>query len=190
MDRDDSGTPRPDRRGVLAGTAATLAAGLAGCAVLRDDDGLDAEDPPGTPTFKRLEDTTLYVAEGVDLTVTARVETTAEPTDAELLVLPDDTDVRAQRAAEWLTADRVLALYGLEAEPTWLDWAQSDAFDGAFDNRGHGDAEPDPQLLVGAAVGDHVTTFRRTWGDGPRDRDVLVALDGVLVDLAEMTPRE
>lgn len=188
MNRDDTGARWRDRRGVLAGAAAALAAGLAGCGAPRD--GIDEEDHPGTPTFKRLEDTTLYVAEGVDLTVPARIETTGDPSEAELLVLSDDTAVDAQQAAEWLTADRVLALYGAEAEQTWLDWSESDAFDQAFDNRGRGDAEPDPQLLVGAAVGDHVTTFRRTWGDGARDRDVLVALDGVLVDLAEMTPRE
>ena len=111
------------------------------------------------------------------------------PTNADLLVLPGDTDVGAERAVDWLAADRVLALLGEAAEPTWLSWARSDVYRDAFEGEGVGDGDPDPQLLVAGTVGLHVTTYRRTWSDGPRERDVLRALDETLVDLAGRTPR-
>lgn len=171
---------------MLAGTAATLAAGFAGCAALPDA-GLEG-DPQGTPTVRRLRDTPVYVAEGVDLAVPSAVETVESADEAELIVLSDDTDVDAGRAADWLVADRVVALLGAEAQATWIDWVQSDAFEEAFPSGEHAVGEPAPQLVVGVAVDDRVSTYRWTWDDGPGDRDVLRALDEVLADLATETP--
>lgn len=189
MDHEHVGSHRVTRRRMLAGTVAGFTAGLAGCATLPGDE-VDGEPSPGTPTFRRLGETTLHVAAGVDLTVPDRVETVSEPDGADLVVLPDDSDVDAGRAADWLTAGRVVALLGEAAQATWLDWVQSDAFHEAFPSGEHAEAEPAPQLLVGVADDDRVSTYRHTWGNGHSDRDVLEALDEVLVDLAEETPRE
>jgi len=77
---------------------------------------------------------------------------------------------------------------GDDAEPTWLDWEASDAFDDAFDNRGAADSDPDPDLLVGVTFESRTATYRRSWADGPRDRDLVRALDEILVEIAERTP--
>jgi hypothetical protein len=171
------------------GAAGTLAGALAGCAALSD--GLDEEEPPGDDgpdEYRRLDTVGVHVAEGVDLSVPDEVETVSAPTDADVVVLPDETGVAADQAADWLADDRVLALLGADAEATWLGWARSDPFRDALDG-GFADAEPDPQLLVGGAVGAHVRTYRHTWADGPDDDDVLEALDENLADLARRTPR-
>jgi hypothetical protein len=52
-----------------------------------------------------------------------------------------------------------------------------------FENRGQSDSEPDPSLVVGAKIGQYVTTYR--WSGGYR---VPTALDDVLVDISERTP--
>lgn len=61
--------------------------------------------------------------------------------------------VDAEQAVEWLADESALTLLGDEAESTWLAWVQSDACADTFDAQGFGDAEPDPDLLVAAAIG-------------------------------------
>lgn len=173
------------RRRLLAATAATLTAAVAGCSSLP---GM-AEDTPADLTFDKLHETPTYVAEDADLSMPEEVPLVEAATDADLLLLPGDTGVDPQQAADWLADDRAIALLGDAAEPTWIDWERSDAFDETFENDGYGDASPDPDLLVGAAVEMRTTTYNRTWSDGPRERDLLRALDEILVDMAEHTPR-
>lgn len=170
------------RRHLLTCASTGLVGALAGCAGLTDD------STPEELQFERLQATAVYVEEGVDLSMPDEVGTVRATNNADLLVLPGDTGVEAEQAVDWLAADRVLALLGDDTEASWLAWARSDAFSDAFENRGVADSDPDPQLLVAAAVDRQVTTYRRTWADGPRDRDVLRALDETLVDLAERTP--
>jgi hypothetical protein len=156
---------------------------LAGCSALQADD-TDAEEL----TFERLDVTAVYVADDVGFDMPADVETVENTHNADLLVLPGDTGTDARQAVEWLADERVLALLGESAEETWLSWARSDAFDDAFSNGGYSDAEPNPQLLVGARIGQYVTTYRHTWSGGPRDRDVLTALDESLITIEQETP--
>lgn len=171
------------RRRFVAAAATTLTAAVAGCSTL-----------PGTGdtteelTFDELHQTPTYVADGVDLTLPDEVPTVSEPGDADLLLLPGDTDVDPEQAAEWLTEDRKIGLLGEAAEPTWIDWEESDAFEETFDNQGIGDSEPDPQLLVGVTFDNRTSTYGRTWADGPRERDLIRALDEIMVDIAERTP--
>lgn len=174
-------SPVTRRRALLAGGAA-LAVGLAGCTVLTDD------RTPADQSFERLHLTAVYVHEDVDLAVPDDVPTVRAMTNADLLVLPGDSDADAEQVVEWLADERVLALLGDAAEGTWLAWARSEAFDEHFERRGSSDAEPDPDLLVAAAVGLDVPTYRHSWSDGPRDRDVLRALDEILIDLEQRTP--
>ncbi len=174
--------PRPTRRGVLAGAGAALGSAMAGCAALPGGGSTDDR------AYERLHLTAVYVDDGVDLSVPDELQTVRATTNADLLVLPADTGTDAGQAVEWLADDRVVALLGDGAEATWLDWARSDAYGDAFGEGGTADAEPDPYLLVAGAVGLDVSTYRHSWSDGPRDRDVLRALDEVLVDLESKTP--
>ena len=171
------------RRRVLAGTAATITTAVAGCSSLPG-----ADDTTEALTFDELHQTPTYVADGVDLSLPDEVPTVSEPADADLLLLPGDTDVDAQQAADWLAGDREIGLLGDEAEPTWLDWEASDAFEDAFENEGAADSDPDPDLLVGVTFDQRTSTYRRTWADGPRERDLQRALDEIMVDIAERTP--
>lgn len=171
------------RRRLLAG-AATLTAAVAGCS------GVPAtDDTPEALQFEELHQTPTCAAEAVDLALPDEVPTESDPDDAELLLVPGDTNVDAQQTADWLAADRAIALLGDDAEPTWIDWKRSDAFAEAFENEAVADNDPDPQLLVGVAVESRTATYNRTWADGPRERDLLRALDEILVDVVERTPR-
>ena len=170
------------RREALAG-AAGLAAALAGCATRLAPTG-DSDDP----SYDRLARTATYVSPNAPLELPGELPTVENTHNADLLVLPGDTAHGPAQAADWLAADRVVALLGDGAERRWLDWARSDDFEDSFDNGGVGDAEPDPTLVVAAAVGLLVHTYRHSWGDPPRDRDVLRALDEDLGDVAEETP--
>ena len=170
-----------DRRAVLTG-AGGLAAALAGCATGLSPGGDD------DPSYDRLARMATYVSPNADLELPAELPTVEHTHNADLLVLPGDTAHGPDQAADWLAEDQVIALLGDGAERRWLDWAGSDAFEDAFDNRGVGDAEPDPTLVVAAAVGHLVHTYRHSWADAPRDRDVLRALDEDLDAIAEETP--
>jgi hypothetical protein len=176
--------PTLPRRGFLAGAAATLAAAVAGCSSLPGT----GDDTTEELRFDELHQTPTYVADGVDLSLPEEVPTVTGENNADLLLLPGDTDVAAQQAADWLAGAREIALLGEAAEPTWLAWEASEAFEDAFDNRGAADSDPDPDLLVGTTFDNRTSTYRRTWADGPRDRDIVRALDEIAVDIAERTP--
>lgn len=173
---------QPSRRAML-GAVAGLGSLLAGCSARVDADG-DADDL----SFDRLQRTAVYVHPEVDLTLASEVATVEATNNADLLVLPGDTAHGPSQAVDWLAADRILALLGAGAEGRWLDWARSDAFANTFDERGVSDAEPDPTLVVAAATGLQVHTYRHSWSDPPRDRDVLRALDEDLVDIEAESP--
>lgn len=167
---------------LLAGSIALLGS-LTGCSAFQTDES-DAEDL----TFERLDVTAVYVVDDVEVSMPAEVETVDNTYNADLLVLPGDTDADADQAVEWLADDRVLALLGNSAEQTWISWARSDAFDDTFSNEGYSDAEPDLQLVIGAKIGLYVKTYRHSWSGGPRDRNVLTALDESLVAIEQETP--
>ncbi|POG55542.1 hypothetical protein [Haloferax marisrubri] len=173
------------RRNALRACGIAALSSLAGCSALPPDDQ-DTEQP----TYERLDVTPVYVADGVDPSIPAEIETVSAPHNADLLVLPDDTNIDATQAVEWLTDDRVLALLGEKAETTWLSWVRSDAFRDVFDTQGYSESEPSPTLVVGAKVGLNTTTSRYSWGDAPANRDVLRALDESLVAIENRTPTD
>jgi len=167
----------------MAAAGVALTGAVAGCGALLGD--LAGDDPPDDQAYERLQVVAVHADEGVDLAVPAEVSTVRGTNNADLLVLPGDTDTGTEQAVEWLADGRILALLGDSAEETWLRWVRSDAYEETFEQEGYGDAEPDPDLLVAAAVDLEITTYRHTWGSGPRDRDVLRALDEALVDIED-----
>ena len=173
------------RRNALRACGIAALSSIAGCSALPTDVS-DTENP----TYERLDVTAVYVADGVELSTPAEVQTVNATHNADLLVLPSDTETDAKQAVAWLLEERVLALLGESSEATWLSWARSDAFRDAFGNEGYGDSEPDPSLVVGARIGLSTTTYRYGWGDEPSNRDVLEALDESLVAIEEKTPSE
>lgn len=187
-DRQSTAATESPREELLTGRRTLLGVGsgllglLAGCATL------PGGRQPEEQSFSRFHLTAVYIAESVDLSLPEEVSTVGTADNADLVVLPDVPSVDAQQAVDWLAQGRVLALIGLDAEATWLGWAQSDPFKDAFAQGGYADGEPDPYLLVAAEIGPNVPTYRHSWGDTPRDRDLLRSLDRDLVDIEERTP--
>lgn len=140
--------------------------------------------------FEQLDVTAVYVADGVTVAVPPEVSTVDNANNADLLLLPDETSADADQVVEWLADDRVLAILGDRSEAAWLSWARSDAFRDTFETEGFGDSGPDPSLVVGATIGLYVKTYRRSWSEGPRNRDILRALDETLVAIERETPPE
>lgn len=171
------------RRGVLQAGGVVALGAVAGCSALL------GTDPPEDQTYEQLHRTALYVDDGVDLSVPDDVPTVRATTNADLVVLPAETDVEPEQAVDWLADERAVAVLGDGAEGTWLEWARSDAYGDAFGRDGRSDAEPDPTLVVAVAVDTDVTTYRHSWADGPRDRDILRELDETMADAATLTPR-
>lgn len=174
---------RCTRRRAIKAAGIGLSGVLAGCSALQSDAPEESE-----PSYDRLDVTAVYAADGVDLSMPSEVSTVDNAYNADLLVLPGDTSADAEQVVEWFADERVVALLGEEAESTWLSWVRSDAFDEHFENRGYGDAQPDPRLVVGARIGLYVTTYRYSWGSTPDDGDVLDKLDESLVKVDQETP--
>lgn len=179
---------RSPRRDVLTRRQALASAGVAFLGAVAGCSGV-TERSPEEQSYPMLRQTPVYVADGVELSIPENVPTVSATNNADLVLLPGATDVKAQQAVDWLAADRAIALLGEAAEPTWIDWVRSDAYSETFEDRGVADGDPDPQLLVGAAVGLRVPTSRHTWANDPDDHDILAALDEDLADFEARTPR-
>jgi hypothetical protein len=170
------------RRQALTGIGAAVMGAIAGCGGL-------SNDQPDELEYTVLHQTPTYVADDVALAVPDEIPAVSARNNADLLVLPGDTDASPEQAVDWLAADRTVALVGTTAESTWIGWVRSDAYADTFDDQGVADSEPDPQLLVAAAVGLRVPTYRHSWGNPPSDRDILEALDETLADVETRAPQ-
>lgn len=161
-------------------TSGTLSIfGLAGCARLSNSDPSENQ----SREYDHLTETTIYVADDVGLRLPEDATQTDEPDNAELVVLHGNLAVTAEQVVTWLTEDRVIALLGDQAQQSWLDVVQSDPYSEAFDSEGYGVGDPAPHLLVGVAVEDRTTTYRKSWGNQPSNDDLLGALDETLGDI-------
>ena len=160
--------------------------GLAGCASLSNSD--PSADQPRE--YDHLTETTVYLADDVGLRLPEDATSVAEPEDAELLVLHGNLAVPPERVVAWLTEDRVVALLGDRAQQSWLEVVRSDAYSEAFAAEGYSVGEPAPHLLVGVAVEDRTTTYRKSWGNQPTNEDLLAALDETLADIRTRKPDE
>lgn len=159
---------------MIAGVGGMPAVALAGCS-----DGAGGETP--TPVaYDHLGRRSVYVAPSLDIQVPATVSTVGSRADADVYLLPGETDVGARRAADWLADGQIVALLGPAAEATWLDWVRSRAFADALGRQGAAESEPDPDLLVAIPREDIVATSRATWARGYDGTDVFQHLEEAL----------
>lgn len=165
------------RRRTLLATGTALAAALAGCG-----GGGGTEQP-----LETLNRTTVYVDDGVSLSVPGEVTTASSTDDAGLLVLPSDTDISPTRPAEWLENDRSVALLGDGARSTWSAWVMSSPFTTRFDAMNAERGEPNADLLVATALGVNLVTYSRTWEEAPPDQEVLRELGEIIADIQRRT---
>lgn len=161
-------------------TSSTLSVfALAGCASLSNSD----PSADQSREYDNLTETSIYVADDVGLRLPEDATRVAEPEDAEIVVLHGNLAVPAEQVVTWLTEDRVIALLGDRAQQSWLDVVQSDSYREAFASEDYAVGEPAPHLLVGVAVEDRTTTYRKSWGNQPANDDLLVALDETVADI-------
>jgi hypothetical protein len=167
------------RRQFLRTTATLPFVALAGCSSLPERTAPTTD----TPTYEQLRNTAVYVGDDVGVRFPESVPTVSTPNNADLLVIHGNASVSAETAVSWLTDDRAVALLGERAQETWTDWARTEEFQNAFDTRGLSEANPAPQLLVGATVELRVTTYRKTWEDQPDNDEIVAALDETMGDI-------
>lgn len=167
------------RRRVLQTSCTLSIFGLAGCA------HLSSNDPSGNQSreYNHLTATTIYVADDVGLSLPEEAPTANEPDNAELIVRHGDLAVSAEQVVTWLTEDRVIALLGDRAQESWLGVVQSEPYRDVFESKGYAVGKPAPRLLVGVAVEDRTTTYRKSWGNQPANDDLLAALDETIAKI-------
>ena len=170
----------PRRRLLLVGGVSTVGTVLAGCSGL--DGSTTQEQPLGT-----LDRETIYVDDGVPLSVPDSVSTVTEPTDAGLVVLSGDTDRSPTQTAEWISDGSSVALLGDGCGETWNSWVTTGAFATNFDAMDAEWGQPGADLVVGTAIGLNLVTYGRTWEESPSDREVLRELESIAVDIEERT---
>lgn len=174
----------PTRRRLLQ-TACTLpAVSLAGCAAMFEG----PQTATSTPEYEQLPRTAVYTADDVGVRLPESVPRVDAATNADLIVVHGNPDVEAEQAVTWLSDERAVALLGDRAQETWLDWARSDAFGDTFESGGLAEADPAPHLMVAAALGTNVSTYRYSWGNQPSNGDIVRALDDAMVEIANETP--
>jgi hypothetical protein len=162
------------RRGFVKSMSILPVVGLSGCARFAHS---DSNTTNNSPEYYRLNNTAIYIADGVGLRLPEEANRMYRPESAELLILHGNLSVTPDQVVEWLREGRIIALLGERAESSWFDVIQSEAYREAFPTGGAGDADPDPQLLVAVAFGNRTDTYRKTWGNQPDNDELLVALD-------------
>ncbi len=166
------------RRALLAAAVSAAGTAVAGCVGLGGND--TQEEPFGT-----LDGETLYVDDGVGLSVPNAVSTTTEPSEAGLVVLPGDTDRSPTQSAEWIADGSSVALLGEGCGETWNSWVTTGAYATNFDVMGAEWGQPGADLVVGGALGLNLVTYGRSWEESASDREILRELDGIAADLEE-----
>lgn len=171
----------PTRRRLLQAAGALPAVTLAGCSAAFDS----SEAATATPDYEQLPQTAVYTADDVGIRLPETVERVTAPANADLVVVHGNPSVDAEQAVTWLADERAVALLGDRAQETWLDWAETEPYRDAFGSEGRAAGDPAPHLLVAAASGTDVTTYRYSWGDQPSNADLVRALDDAMADIAE-----
>jgi hypothetical protein len=172
------------RRHLLQVTSTLPVVALAGCSDLSDG----TPTPTQTPSYDHLRTSPIYRGEDIGLRIPDRLPTVEAPTNADLIIIHGNPAVDGEQAVRWLADDRAVALLGDSAQSTWTEWTQSNAYRDAFQSKGQGEAEPEPHLIVAAAVGTTATTFRYSWDGLPSNAQLLDALDEAVADIETLTP--
>lgn len=177
------------RRSLVASLAAGGLATIAGCTALAgvhdspEESPTDGEQSPDE--YELLATQRVYVVSGVSLTLPADVPEADTAAEADVVVLPETTDVAAETGIEWLASGTAVAFVGTEGQATLVDWVESDAYAETFESRGFGVGSPPPDFLVAFGIDrQYVSTHSYTWGDtsNPDDGRYLGALEDALGD--------
>lgn len=167
------------RRRFLHGLSAFSVASIAGCSVLSDD-----STPTPAPEYDTLEETPTYRSDDVGLSLPEAVPRADSPSDAALIVLHGNPSIEADQAITWLADGQMVALLGDAAAETWRGWRGSEAYAEAFDDRGRGESDLEPHLLVAGANETTVRTNRHSWADLPSNTELVESLDEAVADIA------
>ncbi|MEF8801928.1 MAG: hypothetical protein V5A38_12255 [Halolamina sp.] len=172
------------RRRLLQTAGALPAVSLTGCAAPFEW----PQTATSTPAYEQLPQTAVYTADDVGIRLPESVQRVAAPTNADLIVLHGNPAVEAEQAVTWLAEERAVALLGDRAQETWLDWARSEAYRETFGSGELAAGDPPPHLLVAAASGSDMSTYRYSWSDQPSNGDIVRTLDDAMVEIANGTP--
>lgn len=182
------------RRGVLAGVAVPAVTAMAGCGGMLGDAATPTPEP-----LTELRGRPIYVDESLSLSAPDIVEPVDSPGNAEIVVVPADTDRSNSAIVHWLAADRYVAFVGHGGWDTWHEVKRSDAYAamlneprgmvercaGSGSGSGGTSSDCDPlDLLVIERLEEISATHGFTWNDtdDPRDRRYFEGLDDVLAD--------
>lgn len=175
------------RRSLLSSLAAGSLAATAGCGALDSPGG---DDPSGTTSrpYDRLRTRSVYLSSDVSLGLPSGTTRVDAPDDADLLILPGTTDVGPETAIDWLAAGAGVALAGTGAQPTLVEWLESDAHAETFESDGIGVGSPPPDFLVAFGIDrQFVSTHNFTWNEtsDPADERYLGALETALEEVED-----
>lgn len=183
------------RRRLLAGLAVPATAVLAGCGGLLPESSTPTPEP-----ITELQDRSIYVDGSLSLSVPDVAEAVESPADADIVVLPTDTDRSNATITDWLAADRYVAFVGAGGQDAWHEVKLSDAYAEEFGepdamgercagSGGGGDGEStadcDPtDLFVIERLEDISATYGFIWNDtdDPSNRRYFEGLHDVLAD--------
>lgn len=181
---------------MLTGLALPAAGALAGCGGLLGDTGT----PTSTPEpLTELRDRSIYVDSDLSLSIPDVADPVGSPGDADVVVIPADTDRSESAIVHWLARDRYVAFVGEGAEATWHDVKTSDAYAAMLGEpramvdrcAGSGSGEEgtatdcDPlDLLVIERLEEISATSGYTWNDdeGASQRRIFEAIDETIAD--------
>lgn len=168
------------RRRFFAAVGVSVTSAFAGCT------NLGSSDSTTTESYDYLEQYPVYFDQEIGISIPGDVTITEDESEAELIVLPDDTARDAEEFVDWLLADQIVALVGLNAQQQWYDWRDTDVYAEAIDPEGITEAEgPDPAIFMLWTDDSIVREYTRTWGEGelPADNEILSALSEKLGDI-------
>lgn len=180
------------RRDLLAALSVSAVGALAGCS-----DVLGEGSTPTPRSYPVLDGRTVYVDPALELSPPATVETVDSPGEADVVVVPADTDRGPSAIVHWLARGRYVVLLGGDAQATWHDVRDSGAYEAMLGERearastcsagesdvggsagATPDCEPPDMILAREATEIPATTVGTTWGgtDDPTARQVFEAI--------------
>ena len=115
------------RRRFLAALTIPAVGAAAGCQV-----DISVGSTPTPEPLDAVRHERVYVADSLSLSTPDGVYSAASPGEADVVVVPGDTDRSNATIVDWLAADRYVAFVGGAAQDTWHAVQRSDAYAATF----------------------------------------------------------